>query len=732
MMALLQGQINYSRSEEYRSRGRLQYGLICPLQRLCCWSKVFTVKATRDRLRVLDLFSGAGGFSEGFRQAGFDIVGGVDNWPPARRTHKWNGLGDSYNHNMMQLIDEDGYEKAKARTKEIEDKHGRIDVLIGSPPCTEFSYAKNGGNGDIEEGMLLVRAFLVFAAALKPRFWIFENIPRLEKAIELESVGHSSRTWRISLERLGIREDISDWVWIDGEYLLVPRGGVLTSSDYGSPQQRRRYIAGHFGLKHLNRQKREGQTLGQCLEKLNSALKAGRRTIRDPNYPHHSIRFENLRDHCYGTKIHPMYWEHMRHLKRRHIQYGRMSFPDSLHKPSRTIMATLNSASREAVVIDTGETRRYQGKQRPTYRQITVREAACLQGFPLDYQLVGNSLNTRYRLVGNAVPCQLANALALAVLDELEGEGCDDDEQKSRHLETQRHRKAHNLLPIIVPAARIVDETNAIGNEAFMEFRARGRRHIRRKIPSSKIAGRSAVVVIENTIWDGNRRHGGFWKSCLQIGVGSVFHQVYLDSHSINIILKEIDDNQDLREGALTLRKPLAEIKAVVSNILSEIKNGLPLVHKDWTEFPGYRSTDTRTYSKLVGRKTCRIPSASMFQKMFTTDMKRIGSCIGPLDLFDGIDALMLKNLVLADRNWVLDVKIPVKNLRDSGKELHVRRISERARSRFTGAIPLVTLIASMVSVGLVHEMHIQDGPSDNPLFKSIALGHKTILKWCG
>ncbi|MGC8547355.1 MAG: DNA cytosine methyltransferase, partial [Thermoplasmata archaeon] len=44
-------------------------------------------------LTVIDLFCGAGGFSEGFHQAGFDVVLGVDNWRPACETHRLNGLG---------------------------------------------------------------------------------------------------------------------------------------------------------------------------------------------------------------------------------------------------------------------------------------------------------------------------------------------------------------------------------------------------------------------------------------------------------------------------------------------------------------------------------------------------------------------------------------------------------------------------------------------------------------
>ncbi|MGC8563174.1 MAG: DNA cytosine methyltransferase, partial [Thermoplasmata archaeon] len=54
-------------------------------------------------LTVIDLFCGAGGFSEGFHQAGFDVVLGVDNWRPACETHRLNGLGVTLNKDLLKV-----------------------------------------------------------------------------------------------------------------------------------------------------------------------------------------------------------------------------------------------------------------------------------------------------------------------------------------------------------------------------------------------------------------------------------------------------------------------------------------------------------------------------------------------------------------------------------------------------------------------------------------------------
>ena len=112
----------------------------------------------KQGITVIDLFCGAGGFSMGFFQAGFDVVLGIDNWNVACETHELNGLGEARNLNLLE-VDADSVLRLR---RELEEEYREIDVVIGSPPCTEFSYAKNAGKGDIEKGMVLVRRNLMF------------------------------------------------------------------------------------------------------------------------------------------------------------------------------------------------------------------------------------------------------------------------------------------------------------------------------------------------------------------------------------------------------------------------------------------------------------------------------------------------------------------------------------------------------------------------------------------
>ncbi|HEM3600840.1 TPA: DNA cytosine methyltransferase, partial [Streptococcus suis] len=91
----------------------------------------------QNRLTVIDFFCGAGGFSEGFRRAGYDVVMGIDSWEPAIKTHNFNHNLNDVTKSVLDFED----------IKEIE-KLPDTDVIIGSPPCQLFSISNRGGNAE--------------------------------------------------------------------------------------------------------------------------------------------------------------------------------------------------------------------------------------------------------------------------------------------------------------------------------------------------------------------------------------------------------------------------------------------------------------------------------------------------------------------------------------------------------------------------------------------------------
>jgi DNA (cytosine-5)-methyltransferase 1 len=354
------------------------------------------------KLKVIDLFCGAGGFSEGFRQMGFEVAYAVDNWNPAIEAHKLN---------------QPEAETMKADIETLDPKlflDHRPDVLIGGPPCTEFSGSKRGGGGDVKKGMKLVLAFFRFVQVLKPKYWVMENVPRLLQTLPR----------RVRLQDMGVPED---------GFFDVPRREVFNSADFGAPQKRLRLLSGRYPSPIQTHFEESTLTLDNLLyqpwvpmrrviEALPNPLGRVRKgeLVHDPNYDL-TVKAELLEDHFFTPPLYKRPEDGLmtkreasrnRQQKVAHAYYGKMLFPDELDRPARTVMATQFNASRETMVIEA----RYKGETR--YRKPTVRECASLQCYPLTYRFPAKTLTTKYKLVGNSVPVRLSSAIAKAILKE--------------------------------------------------------------------------------------------------------------------------------------------------------------------------------------------------------------------------------------------------------------------------------------------------------------------------
>lgn len=338
----------------------------------------------------MDLFCGAGGLSEGFRQMGFKVIWALDNWGPAVETHLKNHPNTEIVNSSIEDIDPTTLPKPK--------------VLVGGPPCTEFSYAKKGGKGDLAEGMRLVAHFLHFVEVLKPKYWIMENVPRLLQTLPKE----------VDLTKFGFK---------DAGILDIPRRTILNAADYGTPQKRIRLISGNYplpvqthfetiGLDYFAEGAKKWVPMRKVVEAFPNPLPKPKRgkKITDPSYDFLELDVERLSGHFINTLMTDEEARENRKSKVDHSWYGKMKFPDDLDRPSRTVMATQFRASRETMAIEV------KVNGRTKYRTPTIRECASFQGFPITYQFWGKDFTTRIKLVGNAVPVNLSSALARAIL----------------------------------------------------------------------------------------------------------------------------------------------------------------------------------------------------------------------------------------------------------------------------------------------------------------------------
>ncbi|MHA1328785.1 MAG: DNA cytosine methyltransferase [Promethearchaeota archaeon] len=119
---------------------------------------------------VIDLFSGCGGFSQGFLKEGFEILAANEIWQPAIETYK-------FNHKNTIMIEGDitNPEIKKKLYESIKDK--KINVVIGGPPCQAYSSAGNR-NPDDPRGQLYLD-FIEIIDHIKPDFFVMENVKGL-------------------------------------------------------------------------------------------------------------------------------------------------------------------------------------------------------------------------------------------------------------------------------------------------------------------------------------------------------------------------------------------------------------------------------------------------------------------------------------------------------------------------------------------------------------------------
>lgn len=367
-------------------------------------------------LKVIDFFCGAGGFSEGFRQQGFKLVKGIDNWRPAIQTHNLNhGLKDD----VGNVLD---YEQGTDKIYELPD----TEIIVGSPPCVNFSMSNRAGKADKSLGVRLIEAYLRVVAVKKHQpnsvlqAWLMENVPNSRNYVrEIYTFDDLNLgEWAIQMGK-----DPQD------EALRVKNnGGYFVAADYGSPQSRQRFICGeiiatgHFPEPKQTHAKTEDifgmrsyVTLGDIKKRIPSPVHyAENEEWTDPNYPCLKVPASELTDHFYDTGLYTVEWELARAAKINHPFMGKMSFPEDESKPSRTIMATRSASTREAIIFRSEHNRKGNGE----YRLPTIREAATLMGFPFTYQFVGGE-GTKWRLIGNAVCPHMSAALAKAIRREL-------------------------------------------------------------------------------------------------------------------------------------------------------------------------------------------------------------------------------------------------------------------------------------------------------------------------
>jgi DNA (cytosine-5)-methyltransferase 1 len=307
-------------------------------------------------MKIVSLFTGAGGLDLGMIKAGHTIVWANDHDPDCVETYKKN-IGKH-----IVLGDIEGIEM-----ESIPD----CDVVLGGFPCQGFSQA-NLRRGPNDKRNFLYHQFLRVLKAKKPKVFIAENVRGI---LSLDS-GNAIKKIIKDFEHIGYRVKYD----------------VFNVADYGVPQTRIRVII--IGLRNdlpenitftfpepthakapYNGKIKKWVSIQEALEK-----------IPDPDdYP------DKLPNQIYSKYK----------VTNRNFTGHRRTDPS---KPSPTILARGNGKGGVCAI------------QHPdNHRRLSIRESATIQKFPTSFEFIGK-MNSCYRQIGNAVPVSFAKQLGIQLV----------------------------------------------------------------------------------------------------------------------------------------------------------------------------------------------------------------------------------------------------------------------------------------------------------------------------
>lgn len=338
----------------------------------------------KTNLLALDLFCGCGAVTEGLKAEGFTVIGAVDLDPVSNRTYRLN-------HPEVHLEEKDIRTVVPGRLRSRIGHQGRIDLLVVCAPCQPFSSQNRKRAFDDPRANLILES-TKFIAEFYPRLVFYENVRGI-LATEI-------------MPRLA--NQLADL----GYMLAKPK--VIDAADYGVPQRRERCITLAAEDQRLSElfyaalQCKPRVSVAESIGSLKS-LASGESDAEDPLHfsrRHQPVTLERLKripkDGGSRSAL-------PKHLELRCHQGRTKDFPDVYGRmmwngvaPTLTTGCTDLTKGRFAHPRDD--------------RAITLREAALLQTFPIQYRFFGNSSQIAQQ-IGNAVPVEMVRTMARPLIE---------------------------------------------------------------------------------------------------------------------------------------------------------------------------------------------------------------------------------------------------------------------------------------------------------------------------
>ncbi len=309
----------------------------------------------RLEVRFLDIFAGCGGLSKGFEMAGFKCLGFVEFWQPAIDTYSKNCQG--------KLI---GKDITKIEDQEIMKFKGKVNVLVGGPPCQGFSMAGSRNVNDPRNKLFL--EFVRFVRILEPEYFVMENVFAIGSMRDPDGVLVLKEIFKC-FEKEGYKVDVK----------------VLDSSNYQVPQKRKRAI---FIGNNQGKENKYPGFKGKIFlrEVLNLPYEENKdmQHICEKQEKKNNYKYSHVKEGGnYGA------------FRSNFVKFRMDGFARTVTKSGRYIHPVYN-------------------------RLLSVREEARIQSFPDDFMFCGTT-RQMYMQIGNAVPVLMAKEIALEIKGCLNG-----------------------------------------------------------------------------------------------------------------------------------------------------------------------------------------------------------------------------------------------------------------------------------------------------------------------
>jgi DNA (cytosine-5)-methyltransferase 1 len=333
------------------------------------------------KIKILSLFSGAGGLDLGFKNAGFDIVTSNEIDKCTFQTYIHNFPKTNHIGGSIKNITE----------KHLEDYY---DGIIGGPPCQSWSEAGSQKGINDPRGKLFYE-YVRILKLIKPKFFLAENVSGMLHKKHAESVKN-------------ITEEFAN-VGYQVKYKL------LDANDYDVPQNRKRVFI--IGIRNdINKNFlfppiglfKPNKTLSDAIKDLPKALPALEKN--KTNFSDQIITSNQIPNNEYMIGSFSTIY-----MSRNRVR--------NWDEPSFTIQAggrhaPLHPNAPKMIKVE-ADIFKFCEKNIKKYRRLSVRECARVQTFPDDFIFFYNQIADAYKMIGNAVPVKLAEIIALEIKKQL-------------------------------------------------------------------------------------------------------------------------------------------------------------------------------------------------------------------------------------------------------------------------------------------------------------------------